>query len=153
IVLAAAWRIGSRALRHALLWVIAAAAFLALFLANAPFPLVILAAAIVGFVGGRIAPHVFAIAGHAAAASTGGRSLIDDDTPPPEHARFSRAHLALMIAVFLGLWAVALGTLAWKFGWGGDFTQMGSFFTRAALVTFGGAYAVLPYVLQGAVED
>ncbi len=153
IVLAAAWRIGSRALRHALLWAIAAAAFLALFAANVPFPWVILAAAAIGFVGGRIAPRVFAIAGHSAAKDIGGPSIIDDDTPTPAHARFSRARLAVVIGAFLATWALALGALAYAFGWEGDFTQMGSFFTRAALVTFGGAYAVLPYVLQAAVGD
>jgi chromate transporter len=79
--------------------------------------------------------------------------VIDDDSPPPAHARFSRARIALTLAIFLALWAAALGALAWRFGWAADFTQMGWFFTRAALVTFGGAYAVLPYVLQGAVDD
>jgi chromate transporter len=153
IVLAAAWRIGSRALRHPLLWVIAAAAFAALFIADVPFPLVILAAAAIGFVGGRTAPRVFAIAGHVAAKGSGGGSVIDDGTPTPGHARFSRARLAMIVAIFLAIWAIALGALAWRFGWRGDFTQMGWFFTRAALVTFGGAYAVLPYVLQAAVED
>ena len=153
IVLAAAWRIGSRALRHPVLWLIAAAAFLALFVANVPFPLVIAGAAAIGFIGGRIAPRVFAIAGHTAAKDAGGPSVIDDDTPTPDHARYSRSRLAFVVAAFVLAWAVALGALAALFGWDGDFTQMGSFFTRAALVTFGGAYAVLPYVLQAAVGD
>ena len=153
IVLAAAWRIGSRALRHPVLWLIAAAAFLALFAGNVPFPLVIGGAALIGLAGGRMAPRVFAIAGHAAARDIGAPSVIDDDTPTPEHARYSRNRLALVIAAFVAVWAIALGALAALFGWNGDFTQMGSFFTRAALVTFGGAYAVLPYVLQAAVGE
>ena len=153
IVLAAAWRIGSRTLHNAALWAIAAAAFVALFAASVPFPLVILAAAIVGFIGGRVAPRAFAISGHAAAKGGGERSVIDDDTPTPAHARFSPQRLAAIVAAFVALWVAALAALAFAFGWNGDFTQMGWFFTKAALLTFGGAYAVLPYVLQGAVEN
>ena len=153
IVLAAAWRIGSRALRHPLLWVIAAAAFIALFAANVPFPYVILAAAAIGFAGGRLAPQAFVIAGDVAAGSSNARSIIDDDTPTPAHARFSRARVAVMVMIFVAIWALGLGTLAALFGWRGDYTQMGWFFTKSALVTFGGAYAVLPYVLQAAVGD
>jgi chromate transporter len=152
IVLAAAWRIGSRTLHHAILWAIAAAAFFALFAASVPFPLVVLAAAIVGFVGGRVAPRAFALTGHGAGLASAGASVIDDDTPTPPHARFSARRTAIVALVFLVLWAAALGVLAAAFGWNGDYTQMGWFFTKAALVTFGGAYAVLPYVIQGAVE-
>ena len=152
IVLAAAWRIGSRALRHPALWLVAAAAFLALALANVPFPIVIVAAAIVGLVGGRLAPHVFEGRAHAAAAGAGAPAVIGDDTPSPPHARFSRARLASIVAVFLLIWASLLGALALAFGWRGDPTQMGWFFTQAALVTFGGAYAVLPFVIETAVE-
>ena len=153
IVLAAAWRIGSRTLRHPLLWAIAAAAFLALALAHAPFPLVILGAAIFGFAGARLVPEAFAATPHSAAPGMPGQALIDDDSPTPAHARFSRPGLAAMLGVFLAIWALALGLLAMRFGWSGDFTQMAVFFTQAALLTFGGAYAVLPYVLQGAVEQ
>jgi chromate transporter len=153
IVLAAAWRIGTRTLRHPLLWAIAAAAFVALFALALPFPLVILGAAIAGIAGGRLAPQVFGAAGHAAATTVHLPSVIDDDTPTPPHARPSRSRFALTLAAFLALWGAALGALVAHFGWSADFTQMGWFFTRAALVTFGGAYAVLPYVLQGAVDD
>ncbi len=79
--------------------------------------------------------------------------MIDDDTPTPPHARYSGARLAWTIAGFAALWAAVLAPLVVLFGWDGDLTQMGWFFTKAALVTFGGAYAVLPYVVQGAVED
>jgi len=152
IVLAAAWRIGSRALRHPALWVIAAAAFLALAVASVPFPVVILAAALAGFIGGRLAPHVFQGSKHAASADAGAPALIDDDTPTPAHARFSKSRLAGIVLVFLLIWAVALGALALAFGWRADPTQMGWFFTQSALVTFGGAYAVLPFVIETAVE-
>jgi chromate transporter len=155
IVLAAAWRIGSRALANAWLWSIAAAAFIALFALAVPFPLLIAAAALIGVIGGRIAPHAFAKPAHKAAQATGARprALIDDDTPTPAHARHSPARFALLVAAFLALWGVPIGALASVWGWGGDFTQMAWFFTRAALLTFGGAYAVLPYVLQGSVQD
>src|SRR5438093_218043 len=107
IVLAAAWRIGSRTLHHAVLWAIAAAAFLALFAASVPFPVVILAAAIVGFVGSRVAPNAFAIAGHAPKGTAVQGAVIDDDTPTPAHARYSRRRLSLVVASFIALWAAA----------------------------------------------
>jgi chromate transporter len=152
IVLAAAWRIGSRALRHPALWAIAAVAFIALFAVDVPFPVVILAAALIGVVGGRIAPRVFQMPQHGSAASDGGPATIGDDTPTPAHARFSPARLAVIVAVFLGLWGAGLGALALAFGWRADATQMGWFFTQAALITFGGAYAVLPFVIEAAVH-
>jgi chromate transporter len=152
IVLAAAWRIGSRTLHHPLLWAIAAAAFLALAVAGLPFPVVILAAGAMGIVAGRAWPLAMQARPHAAGAARPAASVIDDDTPPPPQARFSARRLALVIAVFAATWAVALALLARAYGWHGDFTQMAWFFTKAALLTFGGAYAVLPYVLQGAVE-
>jgi chromate transporter len=91
--------------------------------------------------------------GHAKGASDHLPAVIDDDTPTPPHAMHSPARLAVIVACFGGLWAAGLAALAWAWGWDGDFTQMGWFFTKAALLTFGGAYAVLPYVLQGAVES
>jgi chromate transporter len=152
IVLAAAWRIGKRALPHPLLWAIAAAAFAALFVFGVPFPLVILGAAVIGFVGGRAAPQVFRSAGQAAAAGAHEAALIDDDTPTPSHARHSSSRLAATVAVFMILWMSVLALLAARFGIEGDYTVMGWFFTKAALLTFGGAYAVLPYVFEAAVE-
>ncbi len=153
IVLAAAWRIGTRALRHEFLWVLAAAAFIALFAFDVPFPIVIAAAALVGWIGGRIAPRVFTMAGHQAAKSAGGiPAIIDDDTPTPAHAGFSTTRVAKGAVAFLMVWLVALGALALALGTSNDITQMGWFFTKSAMLTFGGAYAVLPYVLQNAVE-
>ncbi len=155
IVLHAAWRIGTRALKHPLLWLLAAAAFVAIFAFAMPFPAIVLGAAVAGALGGRYAPRAFAGAGVGA---HGGRSaahppaLIDDATPTPPHARYTPSHLAKVIGTFVLLWAAALGALTLRFGWDGALTQMGWFFTKAALLTFGGAYAVLPYVYQGAVE-
>ncbi len=154
VVVAAAQRIGARALRNAWLWGIAAAAFVAIFALKAPFPAIVIGAAIIGSIGGRLAPAHFRSGGaHAAAQSGFGPALIDDDTPTPAHARFSWAKLARIGAVGLGLWAGAIGLLAAAGGWDATLTQMAWFFTKAALLTFGGAYAVLPYVYQGAVEQ
>jgi len=152
IVLAAAWRIGSRSLRHPLLWAVAASAFIALFAFGVPFPAVIAAAALVGWIGGRVSPNVFTMAGHQAAKSTGMKAILDDDTPSPAHAKFSVGRIVIVTAVFVAIWAACLGLLAFAFGFASDLTQMGWFFTKSAMVTFGGAYAVLPYVLQNAVE-
>ena len=152
IVLFAAWRIGSRALRNPWLWAISAAAFIAIFVFHAPFPAIVLAAGVAGFVGGRIAPAKFATGGHGSAQKSYGAALIDDATPSPSHAAFRWSRFALVLGVFLVLWGAALGVLVAISGWESTLAQMGWFFTKAALLTFGGAYAVLPYVYQGAVE-
>ena len=155
IVLFAAWRIASRALLNWLLWAIAALAFVAIFAFDVPFPMIVAGAALVGWIGGRVHPAYFtARATHKATGSSGaGPTLIDDDTPTPEHARLSWLRLVLVVTVFVLLWAGALGALAAAYGIDGVPTQMAWFFTKAALLTFGGAYAVLPYVFQGAVEQ
>ena len=154
IVLAAAWRIGSRTLRSPALAIIALAAFVALALFSVPFPAIVAGAALLGWIGGRLLPSAFAFSPHAGHASgTHAAAAIDDDTPTPAHARFTKARLATVALVAFALWAAALGALAFAFGWESGFTRMGTFFTQAALVTFGGAYAVLPYVVQGAVEQ
>ena len=153
IVLHAAWRIGSRALKRPVLWVMAAFAFVAIFVFAAPFPVIVLAAAIVGYVGGRIAPREFALGGsHGAGGGAHAPAVIDDETPTPPHARFRWQRLALVVACCLALWLFALALLVATYGPGAALPRMGWFFTKAALLTFGGAYAVLPYVYQGAVE-
>lgn len=151
IVAQAAQRIGSRALKNTWLWAIAAASFTAIFAFNIPFPLIVAGAALLGYVGGRLAPEKFRAGGHATNKRSFGPALIDDDTQPPEHARFSWMKLASLVLIGATLWAVPMGILTALFGWEGTLTQMGWFFTKAALLTFGGAYAVLPYVYQGAV--
>ena len=154
IVLFAAYRIGSKALRNGVLWALAAAAFVAIFALHIPFPYIVLAAGIIGYLGGRIAPDKFrAGGGHGASDKAYGSALIDDDTPVPDWARFSWRSTILQILVGLGIWALIEGALFMAYGWQGPLTQMGWFFTKAALVTFGGAYAVLPYVYQGGVEQ
>jgi chromate transporter len=153
IVLAAAWRIGSRTLKNGWLIAIAVAAFVAIALLHLPFPLIVLGAAALGGLGGHFLPRFFKPGGgHASKVASYGPALIDDDTPTPVHAAFSWARLALVggggIALGLASWAV-IATLS---GAKGPLAQMGLFFSKAALLTFGGAYAVLPYVYQGAVE-
>jgi chromate transporter len=152
IVLQAAHRIGSRALKNNVLWAIAGASFVAIFALNIPFPLIVVAAALIGFVGGRLSPETFRVGGgHGSAGKSFGAALIDDDTPAPEHTRFRWARLARVLAVGALLWLMPMGVLMAVWGWDHTLTQMAWFFSKAALLTFGGAYAVLPYVYQGAV--
>jgi chromate transporter len=152
IVVQAAHRIGSRALKNHWLWGIAAASFLAIFAAHIPFPAIVAAAALIGYIGGRLAPNQFTVGGgHSQTDKTYGPALIDDDTPTPEHARFRWARLLQVAVIGSVLWLLPMGLLTLTYGWSHTLTQMGWFFTKAALLTFGGAYAVLPYVYQGAV--
>ena len=149
----AAWRIGSRALNNAALRALAAGAFVAIFVFKVPFPYIVLAAGLVGMLGGRVAPDRFRSGAHQSGkAKHYGAALIDDHMPAPEHARFSWARVARVALAGLAIWAGVEGLLYVAYGWQGVLTQMGWFFTKAALLTFGGAYAVLPYVYQGGVE-
>jgi chromate transporter len=154
IVAVAAHRIGSRALRNNVLRAIALLAFVAIFAADVPFPLIVGAAGLTGYLGSRIAPDSFKAGGHHAAARTSyGPALIDDDTPIPDHMRFKWSRLLLFACMGLLIWGAMIAALAASYGWTGTLTQMSWFFTKAALLTFGGAYAVLPYVYQGGVEQ
>jgi chromate transporter len=153
IVLFAAYRIGSRALKNQVLWAIAALAFVAIFAFKLPFPLIVAVAALIGHFGGRMIPKYFKVGGgYGAAKIDYGAALIDDDTSTPEHAKFSWKKMARIAVVGIGIWLIAMSVLITLYGWNAAFTQMAWFFTKAALLTFGGAYAVLPYVYQGAVE-
>ncbi|MBI5728589.1 MAG: chromate transporter, partial [Candidatus Magasanikbacteria bacterium] len=142
-----------RALKNNVLRSMSAIAFVAVFAFDIPFPYVVLAAGLVGYIGGRVAPAKFKVGGHHAVEKSFGPALIDDATPTPEHALFKWSRFGLFVVAGLGLWMGAIGLLIARYGWEGTFTQMGWFFTKAALLTFGGAYAVLPYVYQGAVEQ
>lgn len=149
IVLFAAWRIGSRALRNEVLWGMAALAFVGIFVFNVAFPWIVLAAGLLGALGGKLAPHKFRTGGgHGTRHAQAGPAIIDDDTPPPAHARFSWRRFALTLAAFVLIWLGAMGTLLGM----PALQAMGAFFTKAAFLTIGGAYAVLPYVYQGGVE-
>lgn len=153
IVVHAAHRIGSRALKNNVMWAIAAAAFVAIFALNVPFPYIVIAAALTGYLGGRFLPVYFnSGGGHGKADKSFGTALIDDHTPTPAHAIFRWSRLSMILISGVFLWAIPLFALWAYWGWDHTLTQMAWFFTKAALLTFGGAYAVLPYVYQGAVD-
>jgi chromate transporter len=154
IVVQAAWRIGGRTLRNVWLFAIALAAFIAITVLQLPFPAIILAAAVLGVIGGRLKPNIFSLsASHGAKSATAPvtTALIDDNTPIPPRMRWHTGRAIGYAGVGVTLWAGAM-LLLHATGAQSTLAQMGWFFTKAALLTFGGAYAVLPYVYQGAVE-
>lgn len=148
IVANATIRIGGRALGHPVKYAIAAVSFGALFFFKVPFPAVILAAAAVGFIGVRWRPAIFAIG----SGKDETASLLPVTFPSPEHTRPSFARALRVIAVSLAFWIIPLVVLAIWRGQNDVLFREGVFFSKAAMVTFGGAYAVLPYVAQQAVE-
>lgn len=152
IVVHATHRIGSRALKNNMMWVIATAAFVAIFALNVPFPYIVIAAALIGYLGGRYLPaHFNSNDGHSSTGKSFGTALLDDNTPIPTHAIFRWSRFFMILATGIALWIMPILALWAVWGWEHTFTQMAWFFTKAALLTFGGAYAVLPYVYQGAV--
>jgi chromate transporter len=149
VVLFAAWRIGSKSIRNEVLLGIAALAFIGIFFLDIDFPWIVLAAAILGAIGGKLMPAKFkGGGGHGASNRQYGPAIIDDDTPPPAHAKFSWGKLAVTTLLFFAIGAASLLALSGST----DLYNMGEFFVKAAFLTIGGAYAVLPYVYQGAVE-
>ena len=153
IVFQAMHRIGTRTLKTRALWMVAIAAFIAIFILGVPFPAIIGAAAIAGYLGSKYRPEQFSTANHGSSTHQSfGSALIDDDTPPPAHARFSWRRLGGVAFSGLLLWATPLSLLISHAGWHSLYTDMALFFSKAAMLTFGGAYAVLPYVYQGAVK-
>jgi len=154
IVVFAAYRIGSRVLKNNVLRTISALAFVAIFALSVPFPYIVLMAGFIGYLGSYFLPEQFkASHHHAELGKTFEPALIDDDTPVPEHAKFKWTRLMMFSVIGLAIWTILMVTLLITYGWDGTLTQMGWFFTKAAFVTFGGAYAVLPYVYQGGVEN
>ena len=162
VVLHAAWRLGRRTLHHPVLTVIAALAFLGLTVLQLPFPALIAAAAAAGWLLARRWPQWFrrpaAISGTPASSNSSSSSaadsapaIHDDTTPTPAHGRFSRRRLARMLLLAGLALGLPLAGLSWWGGWDGPLATMARFFTQVALLSFGGAYAVLPYVAQGAV--
>ena len=150
IVAAAVIRIGRKALKNEVLWAIAVLAFVAIYFFGVPFPAIIVAAGLIGFVGGKIAPSKFdVIASHG---SDTGQSVIDDEHAPPEHTRPSFRRAVRVTITWLLIWWTPVVLAAVILGPGQTVFREGIFFSKAAVVTFGGAYAVLPYVAQRAVE-
>lgn len=172
LVLHAAYRLGLRTLKKRWLWGVASLSLLGM-LWGLPFPWIILGAAAVGFYmtrqgapmspsPGQPSPHSAGTAASKASTDQGtymdaisdtARPWLNDDSPQPPHTRYSPQRLLRTLAWGLGLWALSLGLLALLLGLDHTLTHMGGFFTKAALLTFGGAYAVLPYVTQAAVDQ
>ncbi|MBC7579560.1 MAG: chromate efflux transporter [Tardiphaga sp.] len=152
IVIQAVVRVGKRALRNNVMRALAAAAFIAIFFFNVPFPAIILAAGLIGYLGARAErPEFAAGGGHGGPASTATvDSMMSDELP--DHVRPNVGRALRVSAVWLLLWLVPVVTLLAVYGEGNVFSQIAVFFSKMALVTFGGAYAVLAYVAQQAVE-
>jgi chromate transporter len=153
IVLDAVVRIGRKALKNRVMVGIAAAAFVAIFFLDVPFPLIVLAAGLIGFIGGRAGLESFQVGGgHGSADGHADRdSLLGDELPA--HARPTVAGSVKVSAVWLALWLVPVGAILATLGTQNVFAQIARFFSVMAVVTFGGAYAVLAYVAQQAVES
>ncbi|SEP43178.1 chromate transporter [Methylobacterium sp. ap11] len=150
IVLEAVQRIGRRALRGPAMTALAAAAFAALFFLDVPFPVVVAAAGIVGFLGGRAGHPAFRPGGGHAAAAGNGSYLFGDEAGPRERASWRSTLLTL--AVWAAVWLAPVAALLLVLGPDDVFSRIAVFFSKMALVTFGGAYAALAYVAQAAVE-
>lgn len=149
IVFDAVMRIGRRALKNRVLIGLAAAAFVAIFFFDVPFPLIVLTAGLIGFAGGRKGLAQFQVGGHGNG-SAENDNLLGEDLPA--HARPNAGRSLRVAALWLILWLTPVLALMLALGSGDVFSQIGLFFSKMALVTFGGAYAVLAYVAQQAVE-
>ncbi|QNQ11859.1 chromate efflux transporter [Sphingomonas alpina] len=155
IVLQAVVRISSRALKNNVMLVMAAAAFLLIFFIGMPFPVIVLAAGLIGYFGGRAGLAVFRVGGGHGA--PGGKVVEDAETllgeELPAHAKVPPLRAIGTAAVWLALWLIPVGVLVFWLGPDNIFSQIATFFSAMAMVTFGGAYAVLAYVAQEAVQS
>ena len=153
IVAYAVIRIGKRALKNGVMWSLAGVAFVAIFFLEVPFPVIIVAAGLLGLLGGRLWPQWFVVIKHKPASSGAAQpAVLDDAAPVLDHTRPTIARALRVCVVCLALWSAPLLVL-WFWRGGDDVLfKEGIFFSKAAMVTFGGAYAVLPYVAQQAVE-
>jgi len=148
IVAAAVIRIGSKALKNAVMWAIAMAAFVAIYFFRVPFPLIIISAGIIGLVGGKILPQFFLHSlDHDARATSSG-----EDIGVPSTTRSSLVRVFKISTMWIVIWSLPLALAGILLGIEHTVFREGIFFSKAAVVTFGGAYAVLPYVSQQAVE-
>src|SRR5437588_1718432 len=152
IVLFAVYRVGSRALKSGAMIAVAALAFVAIFFGDVPFRLVWLAAGVIGFVGARAGSAAFVVGGgHGpSGAAAAGESRLGEDLP--EHARPTVGRALRVSAIWLALWLGPVIAILATLGLGHTFSDIGLFFSKMAVVTFGGAYAVLAYMAQQAVE-
>src|SRR5207302_6833080 len=153
IVLQAVHRVGSRALKSRPMLVLAALAFIGIFFLGVPFPLIVLAAGIIGFIGARRGSRAFQVGGDHGG---GGKGVADSESllgeELPEHAHPTVARALRVSAIWLSLWLLPVIAIVAVLGTDHTFSEIGGFFSKMAVVTFGGAYAVLAYVAQEAVE-
>jgi chromate transporter len=154
VVIYAVHRIAGRALTNGVMIAIAAAAFVAIFFFDIPFPLIILSAALIGFIGGRIQPGLFAFKGHGGGKDKGEMAALDAAVAGGalDHTHPSLGRAIRIALICLGLWFAPLLALVAFLGGSHIYVQEGLFFSKMAVVTFGGAYAVLAYVAQEAVN-
>ena len=149
IVAVAVIRIGRKALKNEIMWTLAGLSFVAIFFFQVPFPVIILTAGVIGLIGGRFWKRKFDVIGsHNGMAET---AVLSDAAESPEHARPSWARAIKLILIWVALWAAPTAAVGLWRGWGSTLFHEGLFFSKAAVVTFGGAYAVLPYVAQQAL--
>jgi chromate transporter len=150
MVAAAVLRVGRKTLKNEVMWIVAAAAFVAIFFLHVSFPLIIISAAAIGFFGGKWKREKFLVLpGHG---KTKSESVLDDASAVPDHAKPSWARATRVCLIWLILWVAPVFWLSFWLGAEHTLVREGIFFSKAALVTFGGAYAVLPYVAQQAVQ-
>ena len=152
LVLAAAWRLGQKTLKNNYLRAICLSALVAIFTGLA-FVWIVLAAAVIGVLLSSWRSNIFTGGSHGSSTKDDSLALINDNSPIPAHAHYSKRSLITTLVVGVALWATALASLGYTWGLGHLLSQVGLFFSKAALLTFGGAYAVLPYVNQAVVVD
>src|SRR5260370_23664310 len=150
IVIQAVVRVGKRALRNRIMIALAALAFIAIFFFDVSFPIIIVTAGVIGYVGARIGRPEFAALEHGGKNAAVVDSMLGEESP--DHARPNVARALKVSAVWLVLWLLPIAALLIAFGQANVFSQIALFFSKMALVTFGGAYAVLAYVAKQAVE-
>jgi chromate transporter len=151
IVIQAVVRVGKRALRNRIMIGLAAAAFIAIFFFSVPFPVIIIAAGLIGYIGAKTGRPEFAAVEHGGGKNAAAiDSMLGEELP--DHVRPSVPRALRVSAVWLLLWLVPVCALLIAFGQANVFSQIAVFFSKMAMVTFGGAYAVLAYVAQQAVE-
>jgi chromate transporter len=154
IVASAVIRIGKRALRNRVMWGIAGLAFVTIFFLKVPFPIIILAAALIGLIGGKFRPTLFSLdLKHSSSHAEKPDSVLSDEVESPAHTKPSLARALRVLTVCLLLWWIPVLLVGSWLGWNHTLPREGIFFSKAAMVTFGGAYAVLPYVSQQAVAQ
>jgi chromate transporter len=145
IVAVAVVRIGKRVLKNEVMWVIAATAFVAIFYFKVPFPAIVLSAVVIGLVGGKLAPQKFRVIG-----SHNEPEAKENGSSGSDHTKPSWRRAIKVTVVCVTLWWIPLLVIGSWLGWDNTLFREGVFFSKAAMVTFGGAYAVLPYVAQQA---